>query len=82
MSQTYQIALAAFFLLTALAIVTTDFVNGVRKDNAALRGMVAFYRSAPVRRCMRFAASKGYNPYDSHAVQARCFRMQAGGRAS
>lgn len=76
-----QILIAGILLLIAFLIVTLDFISGVRKDNAAMRRLVAAYRSIPVRRCMRFAASKGYNPYDSHTVQARCFKLQAGSRA-
>lgn len=36
--------------------------------------------SRAIRRCMRLAAARGYSPYDSHATQAHCFRLQAGGR--
>lgn len=73
--------LPALLVIAALAIVFSDFVHDLRKDNAALRRLNAFYRSQPVRRCMRFAASKGYDPYNSHTVQARCFKLQAGARS-
>lgn len=32
------------------------------------------------RRCMRLAAARGYNPYDSHTTQAHCYRLQAARR--
>lgn len=36
--------------------------------------------SRAFRRCMRLAAARGYNPYDSHATQAHCYRLQAGAK--
>lgn len=75
------ILIAAIVLLVAFLLITLQFVSDERRANATLRRLVAAYRSASVRRCMRFAASKGYDPYNSHTVQARCFRLQAGSRS-
>lgn len=68
-------------LVVWFAIAITYRVRARARRHASLVRLLSHYQSAPVRRCMRFAASKGYDPYNSHTVQARCFKLQAGSRS-